>query len=80
MHPNIQRNNRIKTQIYKGLVTLNIEIQKLSNFKFFYMKYIIRILTFEKIKEKIENMVKEKMFLSKTFLFYLFIYFVYVLI
>ena len=44
------------------------------------MKYIIRILTFEKIKEKIENMVKEKMFLSKTFLFYLFMYFVYVLI
>lgn len=80
MHPNIQRNNRMKTQIYKGLVTLNIEIQKLSNFKFFYIKYIIRILTFEKIKEKIENMVKEKMFLSKTFLFYLFIYFVYVLI
>ena len=73
MHPNIQRNNRMKTQIYKGLVTLNIEIQKLSNFKFFYMKYIIRILTFEKIKEKIENMVEEKMFLSKKFLFYLFI-------
>ena len=41
------------------------------------MKYIVRILTFEKIKEKIENMVKEKMFLSKKILFYLFIYFVF---